>query len=73
MINQRIKGILLIFWFVIKDFYNEGDGVVDNNMKYSIQLAMLNQLLMLKLITAKEYNTIKIELMRKYNIMILNA
>ncbi len=73
MINQRIKGILLIFWFVIKDFYNEGDGVVDNNMKYSIQLAMLNQLLMLKLITDKEYNTIKIELMRKYNIMILNA
>lgn|GEM_PF-2173650 len=64
---------MLIFWFVIKDFYNEGDGVVDNNMKYSIQLAMLNQLLMLKLITDKEYNTIKIELMRKYNIMILNA
>lgn len=64
---------MLIFWFVIKDFYNEGDDVVDNNMKYSIQLAMLNQLLMLKLITDKEYNTIKIELMRKYNIMILNA
>lgn len=73
MIHQRIKGILLIFWFVIKDFYNEGDGVVDNNMKYSIQLAMLNQLLALKLITDKEYNTIKIELMRKYNIMIVNA
>lgn len=73
MIYQRIKGILLIFWFVIKDFYNEGDGVVDNNMKYSIQLAMLNQLLALKLITDKEYNTIKIELMRKYNIMIVNA
>lgn len=64
---------MLIFWFVIKDFYNEGDGVVDNNMKYSIQLAMLNQLLALKLITDKEYNTIKIELMRKYNIMIVNA
>lgn len=73
MINQRIKCILLIFWFIIKDFYNEGDGVVDNNMKYSIQLAMLNQLLALKLITDKEYNTIKIELMRKYNIMIVNA
>jgi hypothetical protein len=47
--------------------------LVDNNMKYSIQLAMLNQLLGLKLITEKEYNTIKIELMRKYNIMMINA
>lgn len=47
--------------------------LVDNSMKYSIQLAMLNQLLGLKLITEKEYNTIKIELMRKYNIMMINA
>jgi len=47
--------------------------LVDNNMKYSIQLAMLNQLLGLKLITDREYNTIKIELMRKYNIMMFNA
>lgn len=46
---------------------------MDNNMKYSIQLAMLNQLLELKLITDKEYNTIKIELMKKYNIMMINA
>lgn len=73
MIDQRIKVKFLIFCFVIKDFYNEGDGVVDNNMKYSIQLAMLNQLLSLKLITNKEHNRIKIELMRKYNIMMVNA
>lgn len=46
---------------------------MDNNMKYSIQLAMLNQLLTLKLITNKEYNTIKNELMRKYKIMIVSA
>lgn len=46
---------------------------MDNNMIYSIQLAMLNQLLGLKLITDKECNAIKIELMRKYNIMMINA
>jgi len=58
---------------VLKIFIAGEMVLMDNNMKYSIQLAMLNQLLGLKLITDKEYNTIKIELMKKYNIMIINA
>lgn len=46
---------------------------MDNNMKYSIQLAMLTQLLKLALISNKEYIAIKNELMRKYKIRIFSA
>lgn len=46
---------------------------MDNNMKYSIQLAMLTQLFKLNLISNKEYIAIKYELMKKYKIKLLNA
>lgn len=46
---------------------------MDNNMKYSIQFAMLSQLLKLNLISNKEYIAIKNELMRKYRIKMINA
>lgn len=37
-------------------------------MRYSMQLAMLQQLLSKKLITEKEYNIIKAKLMQDYNV-----
>ena len=39
-----------------------------NIMRYSIQLAMLKQLLVKKLITEKEYKIIQQKLMNDYNI-----
>lgn len=40
-----------------------------NIMRYSMQLAMLKQLLVKKLITEKEYRIIQQKLMNDYNIM----
>ena len=37
-------------------------------MRYSMQLAMLKQLLNKKLITDKEYNAVKLKLMQDYKI-----
>jgi len=46
-----------------------GDFYMDNNMKYSIQIAMLSQLLKLNMISDKEFMAIKNELMKKYKII----
>lgn len=46
---------------------------MDNNMKYSLQLAMLSQLLKLNLISNKEFVAIKNELMKKYKISMISA
>ena len=46
---------------------------MDNNMKYSVQLAMLTQLLKLTLIPNKEYIAIKNELMKKHKIKMFSA
>ncbi|MFZ5975894.1 MAG: SHOCT domain-containing protein [Bacillota bacterium] len=45
--------------------------MIDNNklLKYSMQLAMLNQLLNKKLISEKEYWAIKTSLMKDYKIV----
>ena len=37
-------------------------------LRYSMQLAMLKQLLSKSLLTEKEYTTIKVQLMKEYNI-----
>lgn len=42
---------------------------MDKMLRYSIQLAMLKQLLDMKLITELEYRKIKNQLMRDYNVV----
>lgn len=41
---------------------------MDNLIKYSMQIAMLNHLMAKKLITQKEYTAIKNDLMKTYKI-----
>lgn len=42
---------------------------MDNTLKYAMKLAFLNQLYGKKLITDKEYNVIKSDLMKKHKIV----
>lgn len=56
-----------------KNTYNktankEANSFEKNIMRYSMQLAMLKQLLVKKLITEKEYRIIQQKLMNDYNI-----
>lgn len=43
---------------------------MDNNLKYAIKLAFLNQLYGKKLLTDKEYAAIKHDLMKKHKIVV---
>ena len=43
---------------------------MDNNLKYAMKLAFLNQLFAKKLISDKEYTAIKNVLMRKHKIIV---
>ncbi len=44
-------------------------SLMDNTLKYAMKLAFLNQLYGKKLITDKEYNVIKSDLMKKHKIV----
>lgn len=47
-----------------------GGGIINKNLiRYSVQIAMLKQLLAKKLITEKEYNFAKNRLMKDYQII----
>lgn len=47
-----------------------GGGIINKNLiRYSVQIAMLKQLLAKKLITDKEYHLVKNRLMKDYQII----
>jgi len=47
---------------------HEGGGTMNNRFKYFLQLALLDQLLLEKLITKKEYDKVNNYMKKKYKI-----